>query len=152
MQILVLGGGLGVAEVESPLRAGNVRLLPAANARANGQELSRYAFAGWTLDAMTRELSDGTGRSVHLTSSEFDLLMTFVREPGRPLSRSALMSALRGRDWSYFDRSIDTLVARLRKKIEASRSGALIRSVRGVGYVFCAAVAEAPAPVAAIVA
>jgi DNA-binding winged helix-turn-helix (wHTH) protein len=50
---------------------------------------------------------------------------------------------LRGRQWTYFDRSIDTLVARLRKKLDdGSDRPPLIRSVRGVGYVFCAAVAR----------
>jgi DNA-binding winged helix-turn-helix (wHTH) protein len=50
---------------------------------------------------------------------------------------------LRGRQWTYFDRSIDTLVARLRKKLEdGSDRPPLIRSVRGVGYVFCAAVVK----------
>jgi two-component system, OmpR family, response regulator len=67
--------------------------------------------------------------------------MAFVRQPGQSLSRGALLAALRGRAWSYFDRSIDTLVARLRKKIgfESGRPP-LIRSVRGIGYVFCASV------------
>jgi DNA-binding response OmpR family regulator len=80
---------------------------------------------------------------VDLTSSEFDLLMAFVRHPGQPLSRAALLGVLRGRQWTYFDRSIDTMVARLRKKLDdGSDRSPLIRSVRGVGYVFCAAVAR----------
>ena len=75
------------------------------------------------------------------TSCEFDLLMAFIRQRGQAASRSALLAALRGRAWTYFDRSIDTLVARLRKKIGADPGRPpLIRSVRGVGYVFCAAV------------
>lgn len=100
-------------------------------------------FAGWTLDETTRDLISPTGRRVDLTSSEFDLLMVLLRQPGQPLSRGALLGALRGRQWTYFDRSIDTLVARLRKKL-ADESGRppLIRSVRGVGYVFCAAVSK----------
>jgi two-component system, OmpR family, response regulator len=81
------------------------------------------------------------GQRVDLTSSEFDLLMAFLRHPGQPLSRAALLGVLRGRQWTYFDRSIDTLVARLRKKLDdGSDRSPLIRSVRGVGYVFCAAV------------
>ena len=83
------------------------------------------------------------GQRVDLTSSEFDLLMAFLRHPGQPLSRAALLGVLRGRQWTYFDRSIDTLVARLRKKLDdGSDRPPLIRSVRGVGYVFCAAVAK----------
>jgi DNA-binding response OmpR family regulator len=80
---------------------------------------------------------------VDLTSSEYDLLMAFLRQPSQPLSRGALLSVLRGREWTYFDRSIDTMVARLRKKlIDGSDRPPLIRSVRGVGYVFCAAVSK----------
>ena len=96
-----------------------------------------FMFARWTLDETTRDLIDPVGRRVDLTSSEFDLLMAFLRQPGQPLSRGALLGVLRGRQWTYFDRSIDTLVARLRKKLTP-----LIRSVRGVGYVFCAAVSR----------
>src|ERR1700722_17567807 len=102
-----------------------------------------YMFAGWTLDETTRDLTSPAGQRVDLTSSEFDLMMAFLRHPGQPLSRSALLGVLRGRQWTYFDRSIDTMVARLRKKLEdGSDRPPLIRSVRGVGYVFCAAVAK----------
>jgi two-component system, OmpR family, response regulator len=100
-----------------------------------------YMFAGWTLDETTRDLTSPAGQRVDLTSSEFDLMMAFLRHPGQPLSRSALLGVLRGRQWTYFDRSIDTMVARLRKKLEdGSDRPPLIRSVRGIGYVFCAAV------------
>jgi two-component system, OmpR family, response regulator len=102
-----------------------------------------YVFAGWTLDETTRDLLGPTGQRVDLTSSEFDLLVALLRHPGLPLSRAALLGVLRGRQWTYFDRSIDTLVARLRKKLDdGSDRPPLIRSVRGVGYVFCAAVAR----------
>ena len=102
-----------------------------------------YMFAGWTLDETTRDLHGPTGQRVDLTSSEFDLLMALLHHPGQPLSRAALLGVLRGRQWTYFDRSIDTLVARLRKKLDdGSDRPPLIRSVRGVGYVFCAKVAR----------
>ena len=102
-----------------------------------------HMFAGWTLDETVRDLIGPAGQRVDLTSSEFDLLMAFLRHPGQPLSRAALLGVLRGRQWTYFDRSIDTLVARLRKKLDdGSDRPPLIRSVRGVGYVFCAAVAR----------
>ena len=100
-----------------------------------------YLFAGWTLDETVRDLIGATGQRVDLTSSEFDLLIVFLRQPGEPVSRAALLGALRGREWTYFDRSIDTMVARLRKKLDdGSDRSPLIRSVRGIGYVFCAAV------------
>jgi DNA-binding winged helix-turn-helix (wHTH) protein len=102
-----------------------------------------YMFADWTLDETVRDLVSPSDQRVDLTSSEFDLLIAFLRQPGQPLSRGALLSVLRGREWNYFDRSIDTMVARLRKKLDdGSDRPPLIRSVRGVGYVFCAAVAR----------
>jgi DNA-binding response OmpR family regulator len=102
-----------------------------------------YLFAGWTLEETARDLISPAGRRVDLTSSEFDLLLAFLRQPGQALSRDALLATLRGREWTYYDRSIDTLVARLRKKLASSADRPpLVRSVRGVGYVFCAAVAR----------
>jgi two-component system, OmpR family, response regulator len=102
-----------------------------------------YLFAGWTLEETARDLFSPAGRRVDLTSSEFDLLLAFVGKPGRALSRDVLLGTLRGREWTYFDRSIDTLVARLRKKLASgAERPPLVRSVRGVGYIFCAAVAR----------
>jgi len=102
-----------------------------------------YLFAGWTLEETARDLVSPEGRRVDLTSSEFELLLAFLRQPGQALSRDALLGTLRGREWTYFDRSIDTLVARLRKKlVNGADRPPLVRSVRGVGYVFCATVAR----------
>ena len=103
----------------------------------------RLAFAGWTLDPRRRELRDAKGDEVELTTGEFDLLLAFLRAPNRPLNRDQLMDMLRGRDWSPFDRSIDTQVGRLRKKIEADpKNPTLIKTVRGIGYVFTSEVAS----------
>ncbi len=145
MRILVLGGDSpDLAAIESAFRLGEIEILASGNTPVSGPpHAGRYSFAGWTLDAVTRDLVGPAGRHVDLTSSEFDLLMVLLRQPGQTLSRSALLSALRGRAWTYFDRSIDTLVARLRKKIDFDSTRPLIRSVRGVGYVFCASVSPA---------
>ena len=124
MRIFVVGGeSRDLAAIENALRLGEVEILTAAAPIPAGPDQRRYAFAGWTLDAATRDLADAAGRRVNLTSSEFELLMAFVRQPGQPLSRAALVGVLRGRAWSYFDRSIDTLVARLRKKIDFEPGG-----------------------------
>lgn len=78
------------------------------------------------------------GTPVNLTGFEQKLLALFVQHPGRILTRDEICRALHGRNWSPEDRTIDGHVARLRRKIEPTASGAdkLIRSVRGVGYVF----------------
>jgi DNA-binding response OmpR family regulator len=141
MQIQILEeAGQELAAIDNTVRR---RELEIGRAQAVRQVERLHIFAGWTLDETVRDLIGPAGQRVDLTSSEFDLLMAFLRHPGQPLSRAALLGVLRGRQWTYFDRSIDTLVARLRKKLEdGSDRPPLIRSVRGVGYVFCAAVAR----------
>lgn len=87
------------------------------------------------LKSMVAQHLDGS--PLDLTSMELQLLALFVRNPGRVLSRDEISNALYGRDWLYSDRSIDGHVARLRRKIEPPDDASLlIRSVRGVGYVF----------------
>jgi DNA-binding response OmpR family regulator len=144
MRVFVLGdAGPDLAAIENAIRLGQIDILAAgAEPVATVFDAAPYRFAGWTLDAVTRRLTSPAGSRVDLTSSEFDLLLTLVRAPGKPITRAALVSALKGRDWTYFDRSIDTLVARLRKKIDADGEPSLIRSVRSVGYVFCATVSR----------
>lgn len=94
-------------------------------------------FSGWSLDARSRELRSETGQLAALTSAEFDLLEALVRRPSRVLSREALIDLTKGPDSAPFDRAIDTLIGRLRKKIEADPDNpALIKTIRGVGYVF----------------
>ena len=141
MQIQILEeAGQELAAIDNTVRR---RELEIGRAQAVRQVERLHMFAGWTLDETVRDLIGPAGQRVDLTSSEFDLLMAFLRQPGQPLSRAALLGVLRGRQWTYFDRSIDTLVARLRKKLDdGSDRPPLIRSVRGVGYVFCAAVAR----------
>ena len=146
MRILVLAGDSpDLTAIESALRLGEIEIFPAKSiATSSASRASRWRFEGWTLDVVTRRCVGPAGGPVDLTSSEYDLLTTFLRQPGRTLSRNALLLDLRGRAWTYFDRSIDTLVARLRRKIDIDPARPLIRSVRGVGYVFCATVSGAP--------
>jgi two-component system, OmpR family, response regulator len=99
----------------------------------------RYAFEGWIFDLNRRSLKRGNGEAQELTTSEFNLLEAFVKRPHRVLSRDDIMDLLKGHDWSPLDRSIDNLVARLRKKVEADPDRpAIIKTVRGVGYTFTA--------------
>lgn len=94
-------------------------------------------FAQWVLDTRRRELRTAAGVEQELTTAEFNLLDIFVKQPGRVLSRDNIMDHLKGTDWSPVDRTIDNLVARLRKKIDQdSDAPHLIKTVRGIGYVF----------------
>lgn len=99
--------------------------------------VERYKFDGSVLDVLRRELKTLNGEIIDLTDAEFDLLSIFLKQPARILSRDELMRALNGRDWSPEDRTIDGHIARLRRKIDSrTEMPELIRSVRGVGYVF----------------
>jgi len=74
---------------------------------------------------------------VLLSGGEFDLLLAFVEHPQRVLTRDQLLDLARGRSHAAYDRSIDTLVSRLRHKLEAdSKTPSVIRTVRNGGYVF----------------
>jgi DNA-binding response OmpR family regulator len=102
-----------------------------------------YVFEGFSLDLGRRELRTAAGDVRELTTAEFNMLAMFVKRPGRVLSRDAIMDLLKGHDWSPLDRSIDSLVARLRRKVEAVPDAPrLIKTVRGVGYVFTADVSR----------
>ncbi|MEK4031629.1 response regulator [Methylocystis sp. IM3] len=100
-----------------------------------GEKIEKFGFFGFVLDASTRRLSGPTGVRVILTSSEFDLLLTLCRNPGKVFSRDELKAA------STTDRSVDILISRLRQKIEVdSRDPAIIQTVRSMGYTFTAKV------------
>jgi two-component system OmpR family response regulator len=124
-------------------RAGS-RAKPAAAAAVTAAEASTcnvFAFENWRLDVTRRELRLQTGELVPLTAGQFELLSAFVRHPHHVLSRDQLIDFVKGREWAQFDRGIDTQVMRLRKKIEPEPGNpSLIKTVRGGGYVFAAAV------------
>jgi TolB-like protein len=98
---------------------------------------SQVCFAGLVLDLDARMLARDTGDAITLTRGEFALLRAFVARPGRVLSRDTLLDAVAKRTLEPFDRSIDVLVGRLRKKIEADpRRPRLVVTVPGEGYRF----------------
>jgi len=114
---------------------------PASFQAATADDRRTFSFPGWTLDIASRQLKSDAGQSVELTTAEFKLLEAFVARPSRVLSRDVIMTLLKGQEWAPLDRSIDALVARLRKKIEPDPEfPSLIKTVRGVGYVFAAEV------------
>jgi two-component system phosphate regulon response regulator OmpR len=81
-------------------------------------------------------LRGADGRVIALTPMEFRTLMLFVENRGRVLTRDRLLDLAAERGWEAFDRSVDLRVSRLRRKIEANPAEpAIIRTVRGVGYI-----------------
>ncbi|HEH9416545.1 TPA: response regulator [Aeromonas sobria] len=94
-------------------------------------------FDRWLLDINRRELVDEDGVGLSLSTAEFDLLKVFLERPQRVLSRDQLLDLARGREAVAFDRAIDTLVSRLRRKLERDpKNPELIKTIWGGGYMF----------------
>ncbi|KQO50358.1 MULTISPECIES: response regulator transcription factor [unclassified Methylobacterium] len=99
------------------------------------------AFDGWRLDLRSRSLRDPEGAGVDLSGAEYDLLLVFLDHPNRVLGRERILELSRARLGSPSDRSVDTLVSRLRRKLEPPDGHtAIIKTVRGSGYIFSATV------------
>ncbi len=105
------------------------------------QKIRAYRFAGWELNVRLRRLTAASGDIVVLTNTEFNLLAAFLAAPSRVLSRDQLLGLSRLHNDEVYDRSIDVQVGRLRKKIQPDDTQPpLIKTERGAGYVFAAAV------------
>jgi DNA-binding response OmpR family regulator len=103
-----------------------------------------YRFVGFTLDLVERKLLDSAGEVVALTGLDYQLLKYFVEHPGDILDRTVLSEETRGRDSGPLDRSLDVQISRLRVLLkDDSKQAALIKTVRGAGYVFSADVSVA---------
>jgi two-component system OmpR family response regulator len=121
-----------VARIRAVLRRSEGRWLAASEQPRRG----RCRFGGWQLDRHTRRLTSPAGVPVALTNGEYALLAAFLDAPLRPLTRESLLQATRVHE-DVFDRSVDAGVLRLRRKLEANAAAPrLIRTERGIGYVF----------------
>ena len=135
-----------VREVQARTRAVLRRYEAIGQAQPTGApgtapEGERFAFEDWVLDISRRELRSASGVVQELTTAEFNMIEMFVRRPSRVLSRDNIMDLLKGHEWSPYDRSIDSLIVRVRRKIEPDPDAPrLVKTVRGVGYVFAAEV------------
>jgi two-component system response regulator MprA len=118
-------------ELLARIRALLRRLSPATDAARPGEALT---FADLTLDLGSRTAARG-GRTIQLTTREFDLLALFLRHPNQVLSRSLLMDRIWGEDFFGDSNVLEVFVANLRRSLEAGREPRLIQTVRGVGYV-----------------
>jgi two-component system phosphate regulon response regulator OmpR len=89
------------------------------------------------LNLDTRKLFEADGTEVPITSMEFDLLKCFAEHPRRVLSRDQLLDMAHNKEMEAFDRSIDTRIARIRRKIERDPAKPeCLKTVRAAGYVF----------------
>ena len=109
----------------------------------NSGRMPKVRFAGWQLDFLSRTLTRPDGHDVPLTTSEFSLLVAFIQNPNQVMSRDQLLDLAADRKWEPFDRAVDVLIGRLRRKIEDNvKSPRLIKTVRGAGYIFTAVVSK----------
>ncbi|CAG8999034.1 MAG: Transcriptional regulatory protein OmpR [Candidatus Celerinatantimonas neptuna] len=98
---------------------------------------THYEFSGWKLETTTRELLDPQRTLIPLTSGEFTMLAAFLSHPKIVLSREDLLKLVQGRGADVYDRAVDTLISRLRKKIEIDpKHPKLIKTIWGGGYQF----------------
>lgn len=132
-----------VARIKAVLRRSRAPHGGFSGGRVPDSDAQRFLFEGWQLDTARRELIAPGGVLVPLSSGEYGLLLAFVSQPQRVLSRDQLLDLARGRDAQAFDRAIDVQVSRLRRKIEADpRNPQLIKTVRGGGYLLAATVEQ----------
>ncbi len=128
-------------ELLARIRAVLRRSRTEAVAPGRDETLRAYRFAGWELNVKLHRLLSAEQARVPLSRGEFSLLSAFLSSPQRVLSRDQLLELSRLHTTEVYDRSIDVQILRLRRKIEADPSRPqLIRTERGVGYIFTAEV------------
>jgi two-component system OmpR family response regulator len=128
-----------IARIKAVLRRSRDRGAEASTV----QRPKHYHFDRWQLDTGARELLRADGVTVPLSTGEYDLLIAMVERPQHVLSRDQLLDLARGRAANAIDRSIDTQVSRLRKKLELDPGDPrIIKTVWGGGYMFTPAVSR----------
>ncbi len=123
-----------LARVRTILRRSSVPAQP-----SNEKEERGFEFDGWKVELAARQVYNPNGDEVSFTTAEYDLLLVMLRNVNRVLSRDQLLTMTKNREAGPFDRSIDNLVSRIRRKIEVDPSvPRIVKTVQSVGYV-CAA-------------
>lgn len=132
-----LGKPVDLRELEARIKAALRRHSKNRTAAPAKPEVQSVPFGRCKLDLEGAKLFDAEGEEVYITAMEFNLLRVFAENPGRVLNRDQLLDQAHEKEWDPYDRSIDLRISRLRRKIEANpRKPEVIRTVRGIGYVF----------------
>lgn len=131
-----------LARIRSVLRRHATALQPsppASPAALPAEQLLR--FADWCFDLAQYRLLSPHGTPVKLTKGETDLLLTFLRRPHQVITRDQLLTFTRNSELGPYDRGIDVQISRLRRKLEDDPANPrLIKTIRGIGYLFAASV------------
>lgn len=128
-----------LARIQAVLRRTN-ELPPGQRPRTG----NRMRFGVWVLHGPERQLVGRDGVVVSLSSTEYALLATFLEHPNVVMTRDQLLDRIKGRGADeVFDRSIDTQISRLRRKLEDDpRNPKMIKTVWGAGYLFAGTVEQ----------
>lgn len=127
-------GRVVVARVKAVLRRSGALAVEISPTKTSGLQ-----FNGWRLDTDRCQLMNAQQQQVDLTQGEYGLLLSLVQNARKVLSREKLLELTHSESLEVFDRTIDVLIMRLRRKIEVNpHQPTLIRTIRGVGYVFAA--------------
>ena len=122
-----------VARVKAVLRRSGALAGEASGAGAG------LTFNGWRLDTTRCELYNPQQQAIPLTQGEYGLLLALAQNARRVLNREQLLALTHNESTEVFDRTIDVLIMRLRRKIELNpHQPTLIKTLRGLGYVFSA--------------
>lgn len=125
------------ARIKAVLRRSGMEAQAAMEAPGK-QDAKRLAFGSWIMDRGSFSVVSATGEAANLTTAEFKLLEILLNSAGKALSRDQLFELGRGQDYQSYDRAVDIHIARLRKKLgDDPKTPQLIKTVRGVGYMFC---------------
>ncbi|MEO1065849.1 MAG: response regulator [Pseudomonadota bacterium] len=138
-----LGKPVDLRELEARIKAA-LRRAPGRDVSLNQKDASKdanepkiIAFGDSRLDVEGVRLIGPNGDDVPITTMEFELLLVFAENKGRVLNRDQLLEKAHNKGWEPFDRSVDLRISRLRRKIERNPSKPeIIRTVRGIGYIF----------------
>lgn len=127
-------GRVVVARVKAVLRRSGALAVETSPTKTSGLQ-----FNGWRLDTDRCQLMNAQQQQVDLTQGEYGLLLSLAQNARKVLSREKLLELTHSESLEVFDRTIDVLIMRLRRKIEVNpHQPTLIRTIRGLGYVFAA--------------
>ncbi|GJG98399.1 response regulator [Cupriavidus pauculus] len=136
-----------VARIRSVLRRNRIiEPVETTPAPSPAQTEYQFTFSGWTFNTRSRELRNPCNEDVPLSTAEFHLLRALVENSNRVMSRSRILDLTQRSETVTFDRSIDSQISRLRKKLEPDpRRPEMLKTVRGDGYLLTSKVMVAPA-------
>lgn len=122
-----------LARIKTVLRRS--RALPIRSQHPKGQ----VTFDRWVFDTARKEITGADGVAIRLSSGEHRVLLALIEHAGTTLSRDQLLDLTKGKEAQLFDRSIDNVISRLRKKLEVDpQAPDIIQTVWGQGYTFVA--------------